>query len=198
MLAGAIEASRAWGIGLNRLGWGCISAFLLSSALGLSEHFRSTFNGSEGFTLSTLVGAIFLLLLSGLVGSMAITLGSVTDTSPFNLKKRTDLAERVGRTGNVLLIQIYGDAALRYEMATGVRGTLYFGLFSAVIGWSTGKLDSVSMQPITESTWPAIAGAAIALLFDFVLSRTSTESFQALEQVVAKTEERTGAQGGTS
>jgi hypothetical protein len=190
MFASAIEVSRAWGSGLNRLGWGFISVLMLSWSVGIAAPDVLISESSYPTGASTLIGALVLVLASALLGSMTITLGRITETSPYTITKRTLLAERIGRLNNVLLMQLFGEASLRYEMVMGVRGTLIFAGLSFLNRLFTDSTAPDIDFSLQAPSAPVISGIVLAIIFETLLRRTSTEGFDALEKAIAVAERR--------
>jgi hypothetical protein len=192
MLSSALEVSKAWSTGLNRLGWGCTSALMLFWGLGNSV--IPIFDREKGTDISehTLVAVLLLLLASAVVGSMVISLGSLAERSKMTLSRRLLLAERIGRLNNSLLAHHYGDATLRYEMAAGVKGTLMIGAFAVFNRWLSGSFPAGngSLDSGPSFSWPIMAGILFAFFFDWLLNRSSSEAFEALEEAVRVSESR--------
>jgi hypothetical protein len=184
MITGAIEASRAWGAGLNRLGWGCICALMLLGGLGFGNLLASISVDASSDLGGTFIKGLALLLASGVFGSMAITAGSFNDLSGFDLKKRTRMAEHIGRLGNPLLIQFFNDANFRYEMAAGVRGTIYFGIVSFAF-FAFSRIGETGVDyPGPSFNWKIVSGSVLAFVFDWLLGKSATDAFVALEDVI--------------
>ena len=191
MLTSALDATRAWSAGLNRLGWGCVSSLIVAWLVGMDDRLISTL-GSEGtFGAPTLLGFLFLLLSSGLLGSIVISLGSLAELKRFSLETRIALAERVGRNGNSLLIQFYNEATFRFEMASGFRGTFLFGTFCLALKIMINGSENFPASAGPNVAWPASAGIIFAVGFDWLLGRSSTEAFSALEKVLSSIEDAT-------
>ena len=190
MISGAIEASRSWGAGLNRLGWGCLCALSLCWSLGLDYFVLSQSTSGLSTNGTFLIYAVALLLASALLGSMAITLGSLADRKRYTIERRTLLAERIGAEDNVLLIQLFGEATLKYEMAAGVRGTIIIGGISILLKWLSVGLPPALSFSVGLPSLAAISGIFLTVLFDWLLNKTALENFDALEKAVVRSEER--------
>lgn len=186
MLSGALEASRAWSASLNRIGWGCVSALAMSWGIGLTDSFFAPLQTDSAWNSSLLIYAIVLLLASGLFGSLAIVVGAMTQTDRFDLITRTDIADRVGRLNNSLLTQIYNDATFRYEMAIGCRGAMTFTALSVAIRWFFVGFDAAASGEVSSGPSQITIGIILALFFDYLLRRSATDSFFALERVIGK------------
>lgn len=190
MFSGALDASRFWSSGLNRLGWGCTSAFLLAWGVGKSITQENQLGVVAPLTGSTFLSALVLLLASGLLGSMAITLGASARGAKFSIEKRTQLAERIGRLSNPLLDQIHSEAILRFEMAAGMIGTISFGVMALLIkGFSENAGEGIHFFPQSLS-WSDGAVVIFLLALNWLLEKTATETFEALETVAETVEAR--------
>ena len=196
MISTVIEASRSWGATLNRLGWGCLCVLVFSWSFGMELGFIFPNEQGVTFSRSILFFSLVLLLGSALLGSMAITLGSIAAGQRFSLEKRTLLAERIGKLNNPLLIQLYHDATVRFETAAGLRGTLLLTGLAFFTRWfNDGVGKGVSTLPpsfsLASPSWAAMSGFVLALVFEWLLVRSSAEAFQALE-IAGKVAENRG------
>lgn len=187
MFTGALQVSKAWGTGLNRLGWGCLS--LIGLIWAFSEPLQISIDSLERQTLgaSAFVMLLFALLLSALLGSFTLTLGSALHAlSKFDLNGVCRLAEKIGQTGNPLLIQMYNDALLRYEIAAGARGCGMLLTICMIANWAlsdtTVESNATPIGPWPEPYW-WIPILLLALIYNWLLDKSSTEVFEALSRV---------------
>ena len=190
MISTVIEASRSWSSSLNRTGWGCLVATIFAWSFGFptTELFSVTGSGFAGGEF--LVASLLFLLASALLGSMAISLGSVGDRQGFSIERRTLLAERIGSLNNPVLIQLLADASLRYELAAGARGTLLFAGLAAFNFWLSGSSETPIDFSVRGPTWAISSGIVLAIVFNWLLGISSSELFNALEKAVATAERR--------
>ena len=194
MFQSAIEISRAWSSGLNRLGWGSLCVLFLGFSFNFIDKTFAVEIASGGVTARSVVNIIMFYLSSNLLGAMVVSLGSNTLNRKYSVKSNAMRAFKVSETRNELFIQTFQESVIKFEVACGLRGTFLFipvvFLFSDVTGNLPSLPDALTpLQAFSDRFWDFIT-FLVVLAFGLVIQYTATNSLDAIDSALIEIEAR--------
>ena len=190
------EASRNWSGALNRLAFGALTISILTTVGPIPSEFGlQALAQAESFREAT-PAAILLTIMSMLTGMLAIHLGSFGPSGRFGITARMRRALRVGRTGNVLLLEALRDANSKYEIAAGFFGALIVGAIGVIFAFFSGPENdsAVAANDGLSINSPFLSATAGALggLTGGLIRRSAMASIIALDEVLDEIDAATG------
>ena len=159
MLHSTFEASKNWSSLLTRVGFGTLALIVGAWLFDLPPLLSSELMTTSEFTLGFVVLAILWFLASMLLGAIVVMLGAFGGASQFSELSRTRRAHRVGQTGNTLLAELLRDANLKYDIAAGFFGLMYFAAVLAFTEWITrsgGGPNADAAQTLSVQSWNVV------------------------------------------
>ena len=189
MLHSTIEASKNWSSLLTRVGFGTLALIVGAWLFDLPPLLSSELMTTSEFTLGFVVLAILWFLASMLLGAIVVMLGAFGGASQFSELSRTRRAHRVGQTGNTLLAELLRDANLKYDIAAGFFGLMYFAAVLAFTVWITrsgGGPNADAAQTLSVQSWNVVVFGGLGGLTSLWIRRSATSSIVAIDQVLSE------------
>lgn len=180
IISTALEASRGWGITLNRLAWGAVVMYALSTAFKFDGVIDGQISGSSAPTLAALIVAVALFLAANLVGAGTVALGynPWVDLSAPEEDTRLELLRRVLDADRPILTTLYYDLIAKQDAIAGFYGALVISLPCVIIYFIRGESfsggEAISQTALESAILLVLGTCLIAMLR---LGANSSERF---------------------
>jgi len=188
IVTSVMDVSRNWSVVLSRFGFGTI-VLTVFSKVGLFPSFiEDTEAELNEWSLGILSKIVFWIMLSMIIGAIASMLGSFQPDSRYGELAKAKRAFRVGQMGNPLLAEFLRDAQGKYELASGLIGSLYLIFFGLVVA----DLSGLAGTPVNSSQISLTLGQYLIIGFfgvlgsitALILKRSVTSSLDAIDAVL--------------
>lgn len=185
------DFARNWSSLLTRLGIGLIFLWFLQATGILNANFEL----GNTTSVETLGKLALGLIVSLVIGGVAVDIGQLAFRSEFNITDLALIAKKVGETNNPLLIERLRDAFNKMELAAGLAGLVVSCLVIVAIASAVPSANNnLEIPSLPENSFVNSVSSWALTVFSFVcgliLRKSAIIHLEAIVSVISPPEER--------